>query len=381
MKIGFFTDRITRHNARLLAAPTFALLACLTACTKDSAPAGKTTVSLTLEADGGLRPASRAAANDSGLDETAVTDMWVLQYDMSSATGSLVARQHTTQIYQSGSKVRLDVELLPLDRTRIVVFANSPTDFSESFLADGTSLSALDQKTLPVTTPTGNPFPQEYSYTLPMRGQSATVKLEEGQPSTLSASLTRLAAKFSLTLENRTTDSYPRLTLQSVGVYNAPNILSCAPVTAATHASVRFPQASASYFKNYTPVTTGIGDPSVELTWYFAPNSRGTGSATTPADKTAQTAPSGQSSYCTYILIDGSVQNAENGNSTPVTYTIYLGGNNTNDYNLWSNESYRANVVFSAPNTRHAAQTASTQGVTWRYTLEKTDDRQHTEPK
>lgn len=100
-----------------------------------------------------------------------------------------------------------------------------------------------------------------------------------------------------------------------------------------------FPAADAGNFQNYISVTDNING---GYTWYIPENLRGTGSATVPKDKTANTAPSGQGEYCTYVELSGLYQ--EGGTSKLVSYRVYLGGNNTNDYNVEANRIYNVNL-------------------------------------
>lgn len=75
-----------------------------------------------------------------------------------------------------------------------------------------------------------------------------------------------------------------------------------------------------------------------EFTWYLPENARGTGSATNQWEKNASTAPDGQAAYCTYLEITGFY--LTDGLVEEVIYRIYLGGNNTNDFNLLRNHHY-----------------------------------------
>ena len=78
--------------------------------------------------------------------------------------------------------------------------------------------------------------------------------------------------------------------------------------------------------------------------WYLPENARGNGTATSQYEKNADTAPSGQGSYCTYIEIKGYFKSAEL--VTAVTYNIYLGGNNTTDYNILRNRNYTVTTTI-----------------------------------
>ena len=77
------------------------------------------------------------------------------------------------------------------------------------------------------------------------------------------------------------------------------------------------------------------------------------GTATDALHKTAETAPSGQADYCTYVEVYGKYFDA----SAPVdeqsfitTYRIYLGANNKADFNLLRNRAYTVNVTLRGKN-------------------------------
>ena len=106
-----------------------------------------------------------------------------------------------------------------------------------------------------------------------------------------------------------------------------------------------YPTEDANNFQNYLSVTDNIKE---GYTWYMPENLRGTGTAVTPQNKTASTALSGQGDYCTYIELSGLYQ--EGGTSKLVSYKVYLGGNNTNDYNVEANRIYNVNLSVKGVN-------------------------------
>ncbi|MCD7848907.1 MAG: hypothetical protein LUH63_03695 [Parabacteroides sp.] len=78
-------------------------------------------------------------------------------------------------------------------------------------------------------------------------------------------------------------------------------------------------------------------------------NKRGTGTATNEKEKTETTAPNGQGEYCTYVEISG-LQN-DGTTSKLVSYRVYLGNDNTSDYNVESNRIYNVNFTLTGTNT------------------------------
>lgn len=99
------------------------------------------------------------------------------------------------------------------------------------------------------------------------------------------------------------------------------------------------PEASTENFLNYLSLTENIAN---GYTWYMPENIRGTGTAADAKNKTASTAPSGQGDYCTYVELSGLYQ--EGGASKLVSFKIYLGANNTTDYNVEANRVYNVNI-------------------------------------
>ena len=84
-------------------------------------------------------------------------------------------------------------------------------------------------------------------------------------------------------------------------------------------------------------------------------NARGKGTGTTQEEKDGEHAPDGQNGeYCTYILVKGYYKHY-NGLVSEVDYKIYLGENNTDDYNIIRNTHYQVTATIksaSAVDTR-----------------------------
>ena len=290
---------------------------------------------------------TRGVVNPSIVDEWAVYDLWVLQYDMSGgAAGSLAARRYVASTVQDGASVRVTADLEPMEKARIVVLANVPGMFSESELPTGSTLADLAALTFPINSTSGSALPEEYSPALPMRGDSGEdLKLEMGQTAVVRIPLYRLVSKVNFTVDNRCSEGYPNLTLTDISLRNVPASGSYGRVTAATHASTRYPAAASGNFKDYDMLSDGLGT-QCEMLWYLAPNSRGTGIGTEPAEKTAANAPFGEGDYCTYAYVQGMMQTEEDAPLIPMSYRVYLGANSYNDYNVWANEAYRVKLTI-----------------------------------
>ena len=81
-----------------------------------------------------------------------------------------------------------------------------------------------------------------------------------------------------------------------------------------------------------------------ELWWFMPENARGKGSATGEYEKNKANAPDGQGDYCTYVEIKGFYRLGELVNA--VTYHVYLGENNTDDYNVFRNTHYEVTATI-----------------------------------
>lgn len=320
-------------------------------------PEGMAVMTLDLSADGRLTasgPASKADTRAASPDETAVGDMWMLQFDTeASAEGSLMHRAYVPaqDISQSGSALTAPVMLRQSANCVIVVVANAPESFTAAVLPDGAKLTELRARTFAVRATVGTSLPADNSPRLPMFGETEQIAVSLVGSQSVPVKLTRLASRMSLTLVNSFTSGYPRLELTSVTLRNAPTKIAYGPLTeTTTYLGDVYPEAEESNFRDYTPVTAGFAGTVTSYVWYIAPNRRGTGTATAPEDKSALTAPEGQGSYCTYISIAGKLTRTEGAAAKDVTYNVYLGANNTNDYNLWANAAYSARLVITGFN-------------------------------
>lgn len=332
-----------------------------TGCSKESAEGlsgngndngeGKVSVKIAFSADNPLHTAERgivrATANPSSTDETAVRELWVFQYNMETPGGDLRSKQRITQVFQDGAKVYATASLMPMDNTRIVVIANDPGKITDDLPAIGSTIADLDAFTYEVTSLTGSGIPADDSGVLPMRGESGDMELEVQRQDPIEIPLYRLVSKVSFTLNNLCTEGVPNLELTSVQLCNAPVTGSYTRIIEATHSAVRYPDAVTSNFRDYTVLTEGIDGAKSEFLWYTTPNVRGIGTAIKPADKNASTAPAGQGNYCTYIFVRG-VIHREDGATEDLAYRIFLGRNNTSDYNLWANEACNVRLSINS---------------------------------
>ena len=324
--------------------------------TESPLPEGMVPMLLDLCSNGRLTSAagSQAATRAAGPDETAVGDLWMLQFDTeASAEGSLVHRAYipAQEIVQSGMAVTASVMLRESASCVIVVVANAPESFTVSTLPAGTQLTELRARTFAVSSTTGASLPSDASVRLPMFGETEQIAVSLVGSQSVSVKLTRLVSRMRLSLVNSFTSGYPLLELTGVTLRNAPTKIAYGPLTEHTaYLGDVYPEASADNFRDYDPVTTGLAGSETSYVWYIGPNRRGKGTATKAEDKSALTAPEGQGSYCTYVSIRGKVFHSAASSGRDVVYNVYLGANNIDDYNLWANAAYSARLTVTGFN-------------------------------
>ena len=304
---------------------------------------GKMGVTLEFSSDSPLRAPSKnttkATATESMTDETLVSNMVILQYDMRNEEGQLVGVQYVDGVSQSGSNVQVSVSLEPLRKTRVVVLANMTGYFDSESVALGSSLEELNRLTFPIASTDGAGIPNDYNTALPMRAESGDITLTEGQVDRLNLTLYRLVAKvifqFYNNCEDTEADKYFSLT--SITLKNVPKMGSYERVTETNYVDEQFPLRDANNFTDYSLVAgEKYGVNGKTCIWYMAPNNGGTSTGNSNSlhkmDPTRV-----PSNFCTYVEVAGTIYIS--GTAQPVTYRLYLGGNNPNDYNIWANES------------------------------------------
>lgn len=324
--------------------------------TESPLPEGMVPATLDLSSNGRLTlvAGDQAATRAASPDETAVGDLWMLQFDTeASAEGSLVHRAYipAQEIVQSGMAVTASVMLRESASCVIVVVANAPESFTVSTLPAGTKLTELRARTFAVSSTTGASLPSDASVRLPMFGETEQIAVSLVGSQSVSVKLTRLVSRMRLSLVNSFTSGYPLLELTGVTLRNAPTKIAYGPLTEHTaYLGDVYPEASADNFRDYDPVTTGLAGSETSYVWYIAPNRRGKGTATKAEEKSALTAPEGQGSYCTYVSIRGKVFHSAVSSGRDVVYNVYLGANNIDDYNLWANAAYSARLTVTGFN-------------------------------
>lgn len=155
--------------------------------------------------------------------------------------------------------------------------------------------------------------------------------------------LKRLVARIHFRWEARPTVTNTTFTPSVLQLKNVPKVLRY--IDGAEVAPAVYPEKIAENFKNYTAIVDRIDE---GFTWYIPLNRRSaTGSGTSAWEKTGENAPD---NYCTYIELAG-VYTTPNMPDQLATYRFYIGGNLTNDYNIYQNYAYEMNAVITGVNT------------------------------
>lgn len=294
-----------------------------------------------------------AAEGRSTVDEDALKNLWVLQFDGATDASKLLFCEYydasmigvnDTTDDDSKKSYSLSVALYETSGdTKIYFVANVGPDRFQKFSAgDGVpdsdvTLGSFEASTLA--------FASEAAVSadgvLPMIGSykgssviaSGTVQMK------------RLVAKIDFTFDIQITAAGEKFTPSRVSLRSAA---SCTRFLAPTGL---YPDAASSdNFINY-PAVSVSGPVSKETpftyTWYVPENLRGVvSSIKSPSEKGSENAPAGS----TFIEIGGDYQRGSA--LTDVTYTIYLGENASTDFNVVRNYHYTVSSTIKGLNSR-----------------------------
>lgn len=294
----------------------------LSACTAeylpDIADGGESDFIFTLNTGVTLSASTRVT------DESTLSDVWVVQLNKA-GTAALIAPSHVKP--DGANKIKVKLEKTD---SKVYFFAN--TGDANLFDPDA-ALSTFTTATVEAASMTYNSDWGEKSY-IPMFGTW------EGTPTVPTISdkveLTRAFAILKIKV-SRVQPAAANFGFTSLQLKNVPNVLRLCPSTEAT-----YPAATGTYI-NY-PINTD-SSPMYDYptyTFYVPENHRGTGSERFETEKNGTLVANG--GYATYYEIKGKYA----GVST--VYRFYLGGNNTNNYNIDRNCIYTVNITLAGPN-------------------------------
>lgn len=297
------------------------LTALFASCTDNMPEQGKETEEI-IECTFRLDTETPVSVETRAINMSTINDVWVVQLNTEGTT-ALVAPVRAIPDVSNAISVKLKDET-----SKIYFFANTG---DASFFNTGDALSSFTTNTVEGKTISRTDSWAAMSY-VPMYGTWT------GKPSppeiTDEVELTRALAQVDVTVTNSTGG---KLNISSMQLKNVPNVLKVATTKSGT-----YPAASGTYL-DY-PTTS-----SLSATWIVAENCRGTGSGRYETEKIAAAVTAGN--YCTYIEIKGTYD------GIGATYRFYLGGNNTNDYNVRRNTKYTVNITISGKNQTDARVT------------------------
>jgi hypothetical protein len=165
-----------------------------------------------------------------------------------------------------------------------------------------------------------------------MTGSMKSVNIKAGTQ-TLSTKLvlTRMVARVTLNIKAETSSG---ITITNYSVKNIPSRSYYIPRTSEDAVQT----TAAAHWKESGVITTS-GATSASKTFYMFENRRGTKSTiSAQKDKTATNAPD----KATYVVIHGLI------GAVTVTWTVYLGENNTSDFNIKRNGNYKYDITLKA---------------------------------
>ena len=266
-----------------------------------------------------------------GADEKIIKDLWVIQ--LNEANNAQLKATYMDDLSALTPSSNGDYKIaVPLAREASKVYFVANTHNPSAYTSSTTTATQVEAVAMAVATESdiasanGIPMSGIWSGTPDLTGITERV------------SLSRAVAKVNFTL-SASLPGQERFILKSVTMKQVPKTLHYYRNAASLDT---YPYPATPAVMDYQATTY----PSIDLRnspqsawWYLPENARGTGSATIQTDKAkADKLPTGQAAYCTYIEVTGRYE-AVNGTYN-TTYQIYLGANNTNDYNLKRNTAY-----------------------------------------
>lgn len=292
-----------------------------------------------------------AAEGRSTVDEDALKNLWVLQFDGATDASKLLFCEYYDASMIEGDATNgysLSVALYETSGdtkiTKIYFVANVGPNRFQKFSAGDSSvdsdvtLGSFEASTLA--------FASEAAVSadgvLPMIGSyegssviaSGTVQMK------------RLVAKIDFTFDIQITAAGEKFTPSRVSLRSAASHTRFLEHTVPTGTSGLYPDAASSdNFINY-PAVSVSGTGSFTYTWYVPENLRGVVAGLEPSEKGSENAPAGS----TFIEIGGDYQRGSA--LTDVTYTIYLGENASTDFNVVRNYHYTVSSTIKGLNSR-----------------------------
>ena len=250
------------------------------------------------------------------INESVVSNLHILVYNSS---GELIGQK-----YQTGSST---VTVNPRSATGCTIYAIANTGKADLF--NGYAIhkeSYLKSMVYSLT----NWDDLGKGTNLLMTGSMKSVNIRAGaQTLSTRLALTRMVARVELKIKVKESSGI------TITDYSVKNIPACSYYVARASGDAA-QAATAAHWKESGVIATS-GATSVNKTFYMFENRRGTKSISAQKDKTTANAPA----KATYVVVHGLV------GSIAVTWTVYLGENNTSDFNIKRNSNYTYNITLN----------------------------------
>ena len=268
-----------------------------------------------------------------GVNENVIKDLWVVQLNANGTAQLQEPKYITTGFTTSANDYKVSVSL-KRESSKIYFIANTHNDkayttaMKTSVDVEAVAMTLTGEANL--ASADGIPMSGVWTGTPDLLGIAGRVFLSRAIAKVNFNLNAALPAKEVFTLKSITVKLVP----STLNYYRDAVKLDAYPYPATPAVITDYSIASYNEILNST---------SKYLWWYLPENARGTGTATIQMDKGSKI-PSGQSAYCTYIEVAGRYE--AGGGTYNTTYRIYLGANNTNDYNLKRNTVYNINTTI-----------------------------------
>lgn len=288
---------------------------------------------------------TRAAIN-----ENEIHDVWVIQLAMDGSDTLAIPPRYFTanQMIVSSNSITIRTFLKQTPTTKFILLANTGDASLFDTSAAPSTIKEADIVAKCITH--SGDWKEKLGY-IPM---SSTWDKPESYPylelahAGLIRAMARLTVKLSVDIP-----AGDALTLSSMQLKNVPQTLQYwREDLDVKNPSVDSYPAPNTPFGDYAPITTNLAGSTT--TWWMPENCRGTGSGRFETDKVAAAIANGDKA--TYLEIKGKYQG-----KIDVTYRFYLGGNNTNDYNVRRNTDYTYNITLKGMNKTDMRVTIETQ--------------------
>lgn len=263
------------------------------------------------------------------VNEDAINDLHILIYDKN---GELIGQQYDT--YTIGSTMVIKTHSAVGCTIYAIANTNNANLFNNYDIHLETYLKKLTCSILAWNELTNSSY-------LPMMNSKNDIKIQAGTQNSLTMTVSRLVAKITLDINAKAGSG---IVITGYQICNLPKTSYYLPYTT---------DATNNTWLNSENISTGSVS-SVSTSFYMFENRKGT--ITTidrQQDKTSKNAPAN----ATYIVINGTLQN------TTIRFEVYLGENNTKDFNIKRNSKYTYTITLNATGKADARVTIDTPDV------------------